>query len=604
MLLGKHINKYYKRYWYLFLIGFITLIAVDWIQLYIPQYLGEIVNLLVEGYVAKEIISQILMISLYVLLIAFGMMAGRIIWRFAIFNASKRIEANLRQEMFEKAERLPQEFYHSNKVGTIMAWFTNDVETIEEYFSWGTVMLVDAIFLSIFVIIKMFQTNIILSLVSLIPLILIVIWGALVEKVMSKKWDERQVANDKLYDFSEENFTGIRVIKAFVKERKEIRAFAKVAAKDKDVNVNFVRISVIFDVVIEVLLSLITVLILMFGGYLVYLTVNGMNFTWFGLNISMVENPLKAGTLVEFYGYFDSIIWPMIALGQIVTMKARAKASLLRISRFLDTPETIKNPENAVLLNNIKGKITFKNFSFKFPDGTDDALKNVSFEIMPGEKVGIVGKVGCGKTTIANILCRLYNVNEGGVFIDDIDIMKADIDSLRNAVAYVPQDNFLFSDSVKNNIVFSNTKADLTVAKAAAQFANVDADISSFQKGYETVSGERGVTLSGGQKQRISIARAFVKDSPIMILDDSVSAVDVSTEGIILKNIEEQRNGKTTIVVASRVSTVSRFDKILVLKDGQVEAFGSPSELIKTSETYAKMVRSQELEKEVMGGGK
>ncbi len=598
MLLGKHINKYYKKYWYYFLIGVIFLVLVDYIALFIPKYLGIIVDLFVENYDPNAIYNQVLMMSIYVLLIGLAMMVGRIIWRLSIFAASKRIEANIRQEMFDKATRLSADFYRDNKVGTIMVWFSNDVETIEEYFSWGTVMLVDALFLSTLVIVKMFMLNPILTLITFVPLILIIIWGMLVEKVMSRLWEERQKAYDRLYDFSEENFTGIRVIKAFIKERKEIKAFAKVAKNNADVNVRFVRISVIFDIVIEVICALITFFILAFGGYLIYLKVNGQDLTLFNMNIKIT---LSAGELVEFYGYYDSIIWPLIALGQIITMRARAKTSLHRISRFLDAPETVKSPIDAIVLKDVKGKIEFRNFSFRFLDGDSDALKNISFTIMPGEKVGIVGKVGCGKTTIANILTRIYNIEENTVFIDDVDIMKADIPSLRKAVSYVMQDNFLFSDTVKNNIAFSDIASNSECVKRAAHFANVDKDIENFDKGYDTVSGERGVTLSGGQKQRISIARAFMLNSPIMILDDSVSAVDVSTEETILKNIQEERENKTTIVIASRVSTVSHFDKILVLNEGKVEAFGSPEELLNVSETYKRMVYFQTLEKEVEG---
>lgn len=599
MLLGRYVNKYYLRYWYLFLIGALALIAVDWIQLYIPEYLGNIVDLLTDDYVASEVLGQVGQLSLNVLYIALGMMAGRILWRLTIFNASKRIEADLRQKMFEKAEKLSRDYYHENKVGTVMAWFTTDVETIEEYFSWGTIMLTDAIFLSILVVVKMLMLDVLLSIIAFIPLIFIIIWGALVENVMSKKWASRQAAFDRLYDFSEENFTGIRVIKAFVKERSEIRAFAKVAKDNEDVNVKFVRISIAFDIVIELLIAVILCVLMAFGGYCVYLTTKGLPLELFGQSFEM---NIKAGKLIQFFGYFDTIIWPMIALGQIVTMKARAKASLKRITRFLDTPEDIKSKENAVILDNVKGKITFKNFTFRFKDGEEDALKNVSFEILPGEKVGIVGKIGCGKTTIANILCRYFNVNEGQVFIDDIDLMDADVASIHRAVSYVPQDYFLFSDTVQNNIAFGKAKASFTEIEDAAKFANISQDIKSFTNGYETITGERGVSLSGGQKQRISIARAFLQDAPIMILDDSVSAVDVSTEEAILKNIEEQRNGKTTIVVASRVSTVAHFDKILVLNNGEVEAFDSPKNLLKTSEAYKRMVKSQKLEQEVEGG--
>ena len=308
---------------------------------------------------------------------------------------------------------------------------------------------------------------------------------------------------------------------------------------------------------------------------------------------------LSAGKLTTFIGYVDTLIWPMIAMGQILQMHSRFKTSSGRIYAFLDQEEEIHNAENAVVLKDCKGKITFKDFSFAYPDGDTHSLKNVTFEIQPGEMVGLVGKIGSGKTTLVNTLLRLYNIEKGKIFIDDIDLMDIDITSLRDAIAYVPQDNFLFSDNIKNNISFANNKADMNDIRNAAKFADVDDNILGFSEGYETVTGERGVTLSGGQKQRISIARAYMKNAPIMIMDDSVSAVDVKTEETILNNINEKRKGKTTIIIASRVSTVAHMDKILVLNDGCVEAFDTPANLLNTSPTYQKMVYLQKLESEL-----
>ena len=311
---------------------------------------------------------------------------------------------------------------------------------------------------------------------------------------------------------------------------------------------------------------------------------------------------LSAGDLVVFIGFFETLIWPMIAMGQIVSMRSRAKTSLKRVSNFLNQDEEIHNPENAHVLTDVLGKIEFKNYSFSYPGSKNHSLENVSFVINAGETIGIVGKIGSGKTTLVNSLLRLYNIEKGTIFIDGNDIMECDIQSIRNCIGYVPQDNFLFSDKIKNNIAFSNHNLDFSRIQNAARFADVDDNINGFRNGYDTVSGERGVTLSGGQKQRISIARAYAKEAPIMIMDDSVSAVDVKTEENILKNIKEYRNGKTTIVIASRVSTVQHMSRILVLNEGHVEAFDTHDNLLKISPTYQKMVFLQELEKEVEGG--
>ena len=591
MLFGKYVNKYYLKYAILFIIGIAALIAVDWIQLYIPEFLGEVVDILQNGGDKNRIFT----LGLYVLLVAGGMFLGRFLWRITLFNASFRIESEMRHEMFLKAEALPRQYFHETKVGSIMSWFTNDLETITEYFSWGTIMMVDAIFLGIITTIKMVRLDLWMTLICFAPLLLVVIWGFLGEKFFMKRWEERQKAYDELYDFSQENFTGIRVIKAFVKETKEIHAFAKVARKNADKNISFARLSVAFDVFIELIISLIFAFVLAFGGYFVYCGFNGIK--PFGLDID-----LSAPKLIEFVGYLDILIWPMIALGQIVPMRSRSKASLKRVSAYLDTEIRVKSSENAIKLENAKGDIEFRNFSFHYPTYDASSLHNVSLTIHSGETVGIIGKIGCGKTTLVNVLLMMYNVEPGTLFVDGNDIMDLDIVSLRNQIAYVPQDNFLFSDTIENNINFGLDESSEEKAIEGAKFAGVDDDIQNFKDRYQTVSGERGVTLSGGQKQRISIARAYVKDAPILILDDAVSAVDTKTEETILHNIMTERKNRTTLVVASRVSTVSHLDKIIVLNEGEVEAFDTPANLLKISPTYQKMVKLQELEKEVEGG--
>lgn len=594
MLFGKYINKYYLKFSWLFLIGLIGLVAVDVFQLFIPEYLGKLVDMFDGGTIDKAALKEII---LGVMVVAIVMFFGRIMWRLSIFNASQRIEAGLRHKMFLKSERLSQRYYHENKVGTVMAWFTTDLETIEEFFGWGSVMLVDALFLSVLALYKMFSLDWALSCLLLIPLALIVVWGMLVEKFMALKWEQRQNEFDKLYDFSQESFTGIRVIKAFVKETQQLHAFAKIAKRNKDANIELVKVSVIFDAIIEIIIAAIMALILGLGGYFVYRYVTGTPVFVFGHEVDMT-----AGGLITFVGYFDTLVWPMIALGQVVTMRSRSKASLKRITNFLDQEEEIRNVENAYVLENVKGEIRFDNFSFAYPSSEANVLKNITFTVNPGESVGIVGKIGSGKTTLVNTLLHLYNVERGKVFIDGHDIMDCNIESLRDAIGYVPQDNFLFSDKVKNNIAFSCNELDMDKVYDAAKFADVHSNIEEFTEGYETVSGERGVTLSGGQKQRISIARAYIKDAPIMILDDSVSAVDVKTEETILANIQSERKGKTTIVIASRVSTVSHLDKILVLDKGEVEAYDTPQRLEEISPTYKKMVYLQKLEREVEGG--
>ena len=598
MFTNKYLKKYFKKYALFIIIGVLALVGVDYIQLFIPEFLGRITGIFTEagklGSFTEEMKNEILRVVLYTTLVAFGMMAGRIIWRLAIFHTSKHIEAGLREEMFKKAERLDVEYFHDNTVGTIMSWFTNDVETIEEFFGFGTVMIVDGGFLTALVVYKMLAYNVPMSLLIFFPLLLIVVWGAIVEKFMSIKWENRQKAFDHLYDFAQESFTGIRVIKAFVKENQQLHAFAKVARENQDANITFIKIANIFDVIIELIIAAVFAMIIWVGAYFVYQTSNGINPVLFGM-----EFTFEAKDLVTMLGYFDMIIWPLIALGQIITSYSRSKTSMRRITRFLDAPEVIKDSDDAIEKEDIKGNIVFKDFSFTYPgEGKKPWLKHINLEIKQGETIGVIGKIGCGKTTLANSLLRIYNVNEGQIFIDDTDIMKIKLDSIRKAISCVPQDNFLFSDTIQRNIAFGNVDMELNEVREAADFACIDEDIMSFPEKYDTVTGERGVTLSGGQKQRISIARAFVMNSPILIFDDSVSAVDIKTEESILNNIKEKRKGKTTIVVSSRVSTVINLDKIIVLNEGEIEAFDTPTNLHKISPTFRRMFLLQQLEEE------
>ncbi|MDE7162893.1 MAG: ABC transporter ATP-binding protein/permease [Clostridia bacterium] len=593
MLLGKYLNRYYLKYIWLYLIGIVGLVAVDWFQLLIPEYLGRIVDLLGGSGVDRAELTEIIV---GVIVVAVVLFAGRVAWRLSIFAASQKTEAGLRRQMFAKSERLPLSYYGKTKVGTVMAWFTTDLETIEEFLGWGTIMLFDASFLTILVIIKMVRLDWVLSLIVFVPLVLIAVWGALVEKFQSAKWSRRQEEFDKLYDYSRESFTGIRVIKAFLNGTRRLHGFAKTVKKNRDANLSYARLTVFFDCIIAFIIALITAIVLGVGGYFVYAGVTGNPANILGHTVD-----LSAGGLITFLGYFETMIWPMMALGQIISMRSRAKASLKRVSSFLASEEPEK-VENATVLTNVEGAVSFKNFSFTYPDCKSPALRDITLEIAAGQTVGVVGKVGSGKTTLVNSLLKIYDAGEG-VYIDGNDISACDTDSVRAAVAYAPQDNFLFSDTLANNIGFALDDCPADKVKAAAEFACLDGDIQGFKDGYDTVCGERGVTLSGGQKQRVSIARAYLKDAPILVLDDSVSAVDVKTEEEILAAIKRERQGRTTIIVASRVSTVSRLDKIVVLNDGCVEAFASPEELMKISPTYQKMVRLQALEDEVSGGG-
>ena len=381
-------------------------------------------------------------------------------------------------------------------------------------------------------------------------------------------------------DFAQESFSGIAVTKAFVKEAKELWAFEKLNVENEEANVNHTKLSVGFRVMVMMFVESVVCVILGYGGYLVY------------------KGGFNAGQLVEFIAYFTAVVWPIMAVSELIDMTSRGKASLERLGELLDAEINVTDRGSVKDIQNVRGGIEFKNLSFRYPDGEFDALTDVSFTIHAGESVGLVGKTGSGKTTLVDLILRTYNVPDGTAFIDGQDVNRVSIRSVRENCAYVPQDNFLFSDTIEKNIAFGVTGRDQKAVTAAARLADVDSNIKEFQLGYGTVLGERGVTVSGGQKQRISIARALMKDAPILILDDSVSAVDTKTETAILSNLRMTRAGKTTILIAHRISTIEKMDKIIFIEDGALEAVGKHEELYANCEAYRKMVDLQRLEEE------
>ena len=591
MLFGKHINKYYLKYFWYFFFGIAFLILVDYVQLLVPETIGNLSTAIEDGEI-KSIKDPLLIKSLFTIFgVACCMFVGRFAWRRCILGESVRIQADLRQEMFSKTEVLSQRFYKENKTGAILAYFSNDLETIEEVFGFGIVQIVDGLFLGVLSFIKMFQVNGVLSLISLIPIVILLASAIVIDKYMELKYDARQKAFEDMSDFSQENFTGIRVIKAFVKEGKELIHFAKENKKNKDANIAFVKFGALLDVLINLLIYSVIIIIYCVGGWFIYQESIGNSFNF------------SSGDIIKFIGYFDSLIWPVFAIASIINMTARGRTSLKRISSLLDEKVEIADDGQIIIPEeDFKGGIKFNNFNFAYPDDPEvNVLKNINFEIKPGETVGIVGKIGSGKSTLVNMLFRLYNVEKGTLFLDGHDIMDLPIKLVRSNIGYAPQDNFLFSDTIRKNISFSNDSLTDDQVSEAAEFSAVRDNIEEFQEKYQTMIGERGVTLSGGQKQRISISRAVVKDPAILVLDDSVSAVDIKTEETILRNIRRLRKGKTTILIASRVSTVEKLDKVLVLNEGELEYFGTNKECLENSPTYKRMVELQTLESELEG---
>ena len=587
MIFGRHINRYYLRYLHLLLLGLAALIAVDYLQLIIPNLYQMVVNGLNDGTVTVDGATQpfdmdflVRRILTPMIFIIFSMVVGRFLWRVMFFGTSHKVEEKLRNRMFDNARYLSQSYYQVHKVGSLMSLFTNDLDTVLECFAWGIMMFFDALLLAVMALTKMFRMNVLLTVLSLIPTGLLLASATVVGKYMMKKWDIRQEAFARLSDFSQESFSGIAVIKAFVKEGKELWAFKKLNVENEEANIAHTKASVLFRVMVTLFVESVICIILGYGGYLVY------------------RGVFNAGQLVEFIGYFMAIVWPVMAVSDLIDMTSRGRASLKRIGELLDAePEVVDRP-NAVPLDRVRGEIEFRDLTFRYPDGEFDVLDHVSFKINAGENVGLVGKTGAGKTTIVDLILRTYNVPDGTLFIDGHDVNDVTIHSLRAGCAYVPQDNYLFSETIEENISFALDDSDPERVKRAAVLADVDGNIMEFQDGYQTVLGERGVTVSGGQKQRISIARALLKDAPILILDDSVSAVDTGTEKTILENLRETRKGKTTILIAHRISTIRTMDKLIYVENNRIADVGTHDELYERCPGYRKMVNLQKLEEE------
>ena len=590
MIFGKYINKYYLKYAWILLVGLAALVLVDYFQLEVPELYRMVINGINTGFVETDagtvpfdlnfLLDEICLPLIFIILV---MVVGRFVWRICFFGTGIRVETSIRDRMFDHCKDLSAQYYQVNKVGNLMSLFTNDLETIQECFGSGIMMMCDAAFLGILTVVKMWRMDVGLTLLALIPMALLLASGIIVGKYMTKKWETRQAAFSDLSDFSQESFSGIAVIKAFVKETKELLAFRRLNKRNEEVNVSYTKASTLLNITVTLFVESVICIILGYGGYLVY------------------QGQFDAGQLVEYIGYFTAMVWPVMAVSQLIEMTSRGKASLNRVSELLDAKQDVVDKPDVEDVKDIEGRIEFRHLTFRYPDGEFDVLKDVSFTIEPGENVGLVGKTGSGKTTIVDLILRTYNVPDGTVFLDGHDVNTIPIRDVRAAAAYVPQDNFLFSDTIENNIAFAyegEQAAEAEAAEEAARLAAVHDNIVDFKDKYMTMLGERGVTVSGGQKQRISIARALMKHAKILILDDSVSAVDTKTEQEILTNLKKNRAGLTTILIAHRISTVEEMDKIVFIDDGRVVDVGTHDELVLRCPDYKKMVDLQKLEDE------
>ena len=570
------IFQYIKRHKVQYSLGILTLFLVDLFNVFIPKLIGTITDGLTYHTFGWDDIKLCL---LKYLLLGLALALGRFLWRYFLFGASRNIEKEIRNDMFGHLEKMSTEYYNRNKTGDLMTYFTSDLGAVRMTIGPAVMCIFDALVWTCMVVIQMMiYVDVNLTLLALVPMLLICFGEIYFGKVMHKRFREKQDAVSDLTDFVQESFSGIRVIKAFVREQSKMLAFAKENLKVKDKNLRVVKLQSIVIPLLDVIIGCAALITLVYGGYLTLM------------------GDITLGRFVAFQQYINMLVWPMMAAGEAINMFSQGSASIKRIQKvFNEEPEIFDHPD-AVDVEELKGDISFRDLTFVHEGQTEPTLSHITLDVPSGTTLAVIGRTGSGKSTLVNLLLHLYNVKKGMIAIDGKDINQISLKTLRENIAYVPQDNFLFSNTLKSNIAFGVNDEDMDAIIEATEAACIHDNIKDFPDGYDTIVGERGVTLSGGQKQRRSIARALLKNSPILILDDSLSAVDTDTEEHILQNLKKNRQGKTTILIAHRISTIQNADIILVLEDGKATEIGNHQSLMEKRGIYYDMFEKQQLE--------
>lgn len=574
------IKKFFLENKWSYIFGVVWLIIIDYVQLIVPQILGKATDLLQQGSLGTR---GLIKYSLYIILTGLVIALGRYMWRIYILGTSRRLEYYLRKKLFNHLLTLSPNYYNHHKTGDLMAHATNDINAVRQAFGQGIIMLVDSTFLTIFTIAMMIKTtNLKLTIIALFTLPFITLIVNRFGKVIHNRFRTVQEAFSKLTDVTQESFAGIRVIKSFVQEDAMEGEFTEINTENFNKNLQLVKVSGIFHPLITFISSISFLIVIVYGGRLVILDV------------------ISLGDFIAFNNYLNLLVWPMMALGWLVNLLQRGTASMERINNILNEKAEITDSPDAVDIDTIKGKVEFKNVSFKYDNSTVYALKDINFSLEEGKTLAIVGRTGSGKTTIVNLLLRLYDIQEGEIRIDGVNIKDLKLKDLRENISYVPQDNFLFTSSLRENIGFAfDEPIDEDLMIRSSKIAQVYDNIMDFPDKFDTIIGERGVTLSGGQKQRVSIARALAKDAPILILDDSLSSVDTDTEERILKGLKGLTKQRTTIIISHRISTVKDADEIIVLDEGQIIERGNHESLLENNGLYRHLYEKQLLEEKI-----
>ena len=561
----------YKRH---YILGFICLITVDLAQVIIPQFMRKATDLVASGFFEWK---DVLVLCAAMLGTMTLIVAGRLLWRYFIHGSARRIEASMRAKLFEHLLTLSYDFYQNNKIGELMARATNDIGAVRQSISMGLVMMIDGSVMIISILIVIFAQDAGTAALTIIPLLPIALLILFFGKSLGKKFLRAQESYSAMSDTVQETFAGIRVVKSFVKEWWFIKKFADTNDDYRKANMDLVKLFGLFFPLISFLSGATSLIILFAGG------------------IRVVYGLMSAGDLVSLFSYINMLIWPLMGAGFVLNMIQRGAASLGRVNEIMRTKPSISQPLSPQRGIKEAQAVKLCNLSFVYPDGTE-ALSNISLNLQRGAILGILGKTGAGKSTLIKVLTRLVDPPAGTVFIEGTDVRNWDTRELHSLFGVTLQDSYLFSDSIKNNIAYGLEEMDEELVKEGAVNASLDKDIAEFNEKWDTVIGERGMSLSGGQKQRVAIARALVTKPEILILDDSLSAVDAQTEQSILSALMTERAGKTTIIISHRVSTFRNADNIIVLDNGRIVESGTHKQLSSGSGFYARIAALQQLE--------
>lgn len=566
-----------------YILGILSLIGTNILQLFIPRLLGQ----LTDGLAGFQLTTMDLLRYIALIVgISIGIALTRFLWRIFVMGNARKLEFTLRNMLFQHLQSLSTSFFNRHKTGDLMAHATNDIQAVRMALGPGIVLSTDAIFLSTIIIIMMVRTiDLRLTVLALMPLPFMVAVVTGFGRVIHRRFKLVQEAFSSLSDRAQENFSGIRVVKGFAQEAAEMDRFRAVNQTNVDKNMHLVKVWGLFMPLVQFLSALSFIIALGYGG------------------IMVIDGTITLGDFVAFNSYLAMLTWPMLAIGWVMNMIQRGKASMDRLNALFDERPEIYDEEDVLPIEKLQGEVEFRHLNFTYPGSDEAALKDISFSVPAGHTLGILGRTGSGKTTLVNLLLRLFNAPRGTVFIDGVDIRKIPLETLREQIGYVPQDNFLFSTTIRSNVDFADTKRSPEDIEEYTKLAQVYDNIAEFPKKFDTLVGERGVTLSGGQKQRLSIARALVKEPSILIMDDSLSAVDTETEEAILNNLKGVMAARTTILIAHRISTLKQADQIVVIDEGSVIQQGTHEQLIAEPGLYKELYEKQLLEEEIESAG-